>query len=479
MSDTSATTQDTANGQSGKLGGYESKIFSKGKLIETANGLSLEEINATVSIPKPNQSFWKSLLAFSGPGALVAVGYMDPGNWITSIGGGAQYGYLLMSVILLSSLIAMLLQYMCAKLGIVTGLDLAQATRLHTGKKLGITLWVSTELAVMATDIAEVIGGAIALNLLFGIPLVVGVALTVFDVLILLLLMQVGFRRIEAIVVTLILVILAVFVYEVWLAQPNVGAMFAGFIPNSQIFGNGQLTMALGIVGATVMPHNLYLHSSIVQTRNYNRNDDKEISHALRFATWDSNIQLTAAFVVNCLLLVLGAAMFFGHGNGLDTFTSLYNALGDNKLAGPVASGALSTLFAVALLASGQNSTITGTLTGQIVMEGFIRMRIPMWLRRIVTRVLSIIPVLICAFLFGDKESALDNLLVYSQVFLCIALPISMVPLVWFTSSKKIMGKKYANPLWMSILAWLIVIVLTGLNIQLVVQDLQQLIAFL
>ncbi|MFT8639654.1 Nramp family divalent metal transporter [Bifidobacterium sp.] len=479
MSDTSATTETSAKERSGKLGGSESRIFSRGKLIETANGLSLEEINATVSIPKASHSFWKSLIAFSGPGALVAVGYMDPGNWITSIGGGAQYGYLLMSVILLSSLIAMLLQYMCAKLGIVAGLDLAQATRLHTGRKTGIVLWITTELAVMATDIAEVIGGAIALNLLFGIPLAVGVVLTVFDVLLLLLLMQVGFRRIEAIVVTLILVIMAVFVYEVWLAQPNVGAVFAGFIPNSQIFGNGQLTMALGIVGATVMPHNLYLHSSIVQTRNYDRKDDREVSNALRFATWDSNIQLTAAFVVNCLLLVLGAAMFFGHGDGLDTFTSLYNALGDSRLAGPVASGALSTLFAVALLASGQNSTITGTLTGQIVMEGFIRMRIPMWLRRVVTRVISIIPVLVCTFAFGGTESALDNLLIYSQVFLCIALPISMVPLVWFTSSKKIMGRKYANPLWMSILAWIVVAVLSGLNVWLIVQDIQQLIAFL
>ncbi|MFT8704668.1 Nramp family divalent metal transporter [Bifidobacterium aquikefiricola] len=473
------TTESTTKGRNGTLGGSESKIFSRGKLIETANGLSLEEINATVSIPKARGNFWKSLLAFSGPGALVAVGYMDPGNWITSIGGGAQYGYLLMSVILLSSLIAMLLQYMCAKLGIVTGLDLAQATRLHTGKKTGIALWISTELAVMATDIAEVIGGSIALNLLFGIPLAVGVVLTVFDVLLLLLLMQVGFRRIEAIVVTLILVIMAVFVYEVWLAQPNVGDMFVGFIPNAQILGNGQLTMALGIVGATVMPHNLYLHSSIVQTRNYDRKDDKDVSNALRFATWDSNIQLSAAFIVNCLLLVLGAAMFFGHGNGLDTFTSLYNALGDNKLAGPVASGALSTLFAVALLASGQNSTITGTLTGQIVMEGFIRMRIPMWLRRVVTRVISIIPVLVCTFAFGGTESSLDNLLIYSQVFLCIALPISMVPLVWFTSSKKIMGEKYANPIWMSTLAWIVVAVLSGLNVWLVVQDVTQLIAFL
>lgn len=447
-------------------------------IIETANGRSLEEINATVAVPKSTTSFWKNLAAFSGPGALVAVGYMDPGNWITSIGGGAQYGYLLMSVILISSLIAMMLQYMSAKLGIVTGLDLAQATRLHTGRKLSFVLWICTELAVMATDIAEVIGGAIALKLLFGIPLVLGVALTVLDVLILLLLTKIGFRRIEAIVATLILVIMAVFVYEVVLARPDLPAMFEGFVPTPEILGKGQLTMALGIVGATVMPHNLYLHSSIVQTRDFDREDDNQVSNAVRFATWDSNIQLTGAFIVNCLLLVLGAAMFFGHGEGLDTFTALYNALGDKTIAGPVASGLLSTLFAVALLASGQNSTITGTLTGQIVMEGFIRMRIPLWLRRLVTRVVSIIPVLICTIAFGGKESALDSLLVYSQVFLCVALPISMVPLVWFTSSKKIMGK-YANPRWMAFLAWIIVAILTGLNLQLVIQDVGELIQML
>ena len=447
-------------------------------IIETANGRSLEEINATVAVPKSTTSFWKNLAAFSGPGALVAVGYMDPGNWITSIGGGAQYGYLLMSVILISSLIAMMLQYMSAKLGIVTGLDLAQATRLHTGRKLSFVLWICTELAVMATDIAEVIGGAIALKLLFGIPLVLGVALTVLDVLILLLLTKIGFRRIEAIVATLILVIMVVFVYEVVLARPDLPAMFEGFVPNPEILGNGQLTMALGIVGATVMPHNLYLHSSIVQTRDFDREDENQVSNAVRFATWDSNIQLTGAFIVNCLLLVLGAAMFFGHGEGLDTFTALYNALGDKTIAGPVASGLLSTLFAVALLASGQNSTITGTLTGQIVMEGFIRMRIPLWLRRLVTRVVSIIPVLICTIAFGGKESALDSLLVYSQVFLCVALPISMVPLVWFTSSRKIMGK-HANPRWMAFLAWIIVAILTGLNLQLVIQDVGELIQML
>ena len=437
------------------------------KFAHYANGPSLEEINSSVPVPE-TKSFWRNLLAFSGPGALVAVGYMDPGNWVTSLSGGAKYGYLLMSVILISSLIAMLLQYMAAKLGIVTHLDLAQATRKYTGKKLGVVLWIVTELAIMATDIAEVIGGAIALNLLFGIPLIVGVSLTVLDVFLLLFLMKLGFRKIEAIVVTLILVIMLVFVYQVVIAQPNVAEMFAGFIPKKTILHHGELTMALGIVGATVMPHNLYLHSSISQTRKFEKNDKEHIKRAVRFATWDSNIQLTAAFVVNCLLLVLGSALFFGHSESTGTFSSLYYALQDSNIAGAVASPVLSTLFAVALLASGQNSTITGTLTGQVVMEGFIHMKIPTWARRLITRLLSVLPVLIATIYFGGDENTLDNLLVYSQVFLSIALPISMIPLVIFTSSKKIMGD-FKNNLAVTILGWACTIILTVLNINLII----------
>ncbi|MCT3030810.1 divalent metal cation transporter [Pediococcus parvulus] len=440
-------------------------------LLYYANGPSLEEINSTVPVPKEG-GFFKKLMAFSGPGALVAVGYMDPGNWVTSIGGGAQFGYLLMSVILLSSLIAMLLQYMASKLGIVTQMDLAQATRAHTGKVLGIILWLTTEAAICATDIAEVIGGAIALELLFRIPLVLGVTLTVFDVLLLLLLTKLGFRKIEAIVVTLIVVILAVFAYEVGVSNPNWASMFAGFVPKPQILHPGELTMALGIVGATVMPHNLYLHSSISQTRKIDHNDEDAVAEAVKFSTWDSNIQLTGAFVINCLLLVLGAALFFGHGEGLGTFTSLFDALQDNQLAGAVASPILSILFAVALLASGQNSTITGTLTGQIVMEGFIHMKMPLWARRLITRLISVIPVLICTIAYGGKESALDSLLVNSQVFLSVALPISMIPLTLFTSSKKIMGNRFVNKMWITVLAWLCTIVLTILNLQIVWQSL-------
>ncbi|WP_125545212.1 Nramp family divalent metal transporter [Levilactobacillus lindianensis] len=433
-----------------------------------ANGPSLQEINGTVAVPK-SKGFWKNLMAFSGPGALVAVGYMDPGNWVTSIGGGAQYGYLLMSVILISSLIAMLLQYMAAKLGIVTQMDLAQATRAHTTKRIGAVLWVVTELAIMATDIAEVIGGAIALQLLFGVPLILGVSLTVFDVLLLLLLTKLGFRKIEAIVVCLITVILVVFAYEVIIAQPNMGAAVANLVPRTEIMHSGQLTMALGIVGATVMPHNLYLHSSISQSRKFDRSDPAEMRRAVKFTTWDSNIQLFGAFIINCLLLLLGAAMFFGKATDqLGTFGNLYAALQDNRLAGAVASPLLSTLFAVALLASGQNSTITGTLTGQVIMEGFINMKVPLWVRRLVTRLVSVVPVVVCTIIYGGNEAALDHLLVNSQVFLSIALPFSMIPLTVFTSSKKIMGEEYVNKRWVTVLAWVCTAVLTILNLQIV-----------
>lgn len=439
-----------------------------GGLIRPANGPSLEEINGTVEVPPEGAAFWRTLLRFSGPGALVAVGYMDPGNWVTSIGGGAQFGYMLLNVILLSSLVAMLLQYMAAKLGIVTGMDLAQATRAHTGRRTGIVLWIVAELAIMATDIAEVIGAAIALHLLFGMSLVLGVILTVFDVFVLLLLMQVGFRKIEAIVATLILTIMAVFVYEVWIAAPDMGQVAVGFLPSAKVLQPQELHMALGIVGATVMPHNLYLHSAIVQSRAYDRADVAGKARAVRFATWDSNLQLSGAFIINCLLLLLGAGLFFGTSSDLSTFGALHAALQDNAIAGSVASPVLSTLFAVALLASGQNSTITGTLTGQVVMEGFIRLRVPLWFRRVITRLIAVIPVVICTIIYGGDEAALDALLVNSQVFLCIALPVSMVPLVWFTSSKKIMGERFANARWVSVLGWFFTVVLTVLNFRLI-----------
>ncbi|RXI77211.1 Nramp family divalent metal transporter [Levilactobacillus suantsaii] len=454
----------------------------KRKLIQYANGRSLEEINGTVEVPH-DINFWKALFMYSGPGALVAVGYMDPGNWSTSITGGQNFQYLLMSVILISSLVAMLLQYMAAKLGIVSQMDLAQAIRARTSKSLGIVLWLMTELAIMATDIAEVIGTAIALYLLFHIPLVIAVFITVFDVLLLLLLTKIGFRKIEAIVVCLIMVILVVFAYQVALSDPNWGGVFAGLIPTGKTFaqsptigGTNPLQGALGIIGATVMPHNLYLHSAISQTRKIDHHSAKDIAQTVRFASWDSNIQLTLAFFVNALLLIMGVAVFKSGAVKDPSFFGLFQALSDTStmsngvLAAVAKTGILSTLFAVALLASGQNSTITGTLTGQVIMEGFVHMRMPLWLRRLVTRLISVIPVLVCVAMTSGKSAidehvALNDLMNNSQVFLAFALPFSMLPLLMMTDSKLEMGQ-FKNALWVKIFGWISVIALTGLNMQ-------------
>ncbi|QEA59301.1 divalent metal cation transporter [Leuconostoc koreense] len=455
-------------------------VNPKHHLVEkTDDDLSLGDVNSSIEVPV-NGSFWRKLLAFSGPGALVAVGYMDPGNWVTSVAGGAQYRYTLLSIVLISSLIAMMLQYMAGKLGIVKQEDLAQATRDRTNKVGGFILWIMTELALIATDIAEVIGGAIALHLLFGWSMIASVLTTAFDVILLLLLMKFGFRKIEAIVMTLIITILVIFAYLVILSKPQLASMFGGYLPQLQTLsthtpiggGDSQLTLTLGIIGATVMPHNLYLHSSISQTRKVDRSNKAELKEAVRFMTWDSNIQLSLAFVINSLLLILGAALFFGHADQVGTFGSMYNALKDNSIAGAIASPILSTLFAVALLASGQNSTITGTLTGEIVMEGFLHLRIPMWLRRVVTRGLALIPVVAFTLIYGGSEGKLDDLMVQSQVFLSIALPFTMAPLIYFTSSKKIMGEEFANPKWIAILGWIAFAILTYLNIRLVVQQL-------
>ncbi|MCO4579746.1 metal ion (Mn2+, iron) transporter Nramp family [Streptococcus infantarius subsp. infantarius] len=434
---------------------------------------SLSEVNQSIAVPK-NASFWQTLRAFIGPGALVAVGYMDPGNWITSVVGGATYKYLLLSVILISSLIAMQLQQMAGKLGIVTRKDLAQATAAHLPKKLRILLFIVIELALMATDLAEVIGSGIALHLLFGWPLLFSILITILDVFILLSLMKLGFRKIEALVSTLIATILIIFLYLVLLSKPSFSGILHGYIPQPSIIDlhqsgvNIKLTLALGIIGATVMPHNLYLHSSISQTRKVDYSSQSSIKQAVRFMTWDSNIQLTVAFVVNSLLLILGASLFYGHANDINAFSQMYDALQDPNIAGAVASAALSTLFAIALLASGQNSTITGTLTGQIVMEGFLKLRLPQWLIRLVTRLVALTPVLIIALLYGSQESVLDQLIVYSQVFLSLALPFSIFPLVYFTSNRKIMGD-FVNSKWNSILGYLVAIILTLLNLKLII----------
>ncbi len=356
---------------------------------------------------------------------------------------------------------------MCARLGIVTGMDLAQATRQATSKPVALALWLLTELAIMATDIAEVIGGAIALQLLFNIPLIIGVLVTTLDVFLLLLLTKAGFRKIEAFVAVLIATIFVIFLYEVWLASPGMGALLRGFIPDPAIAANpGMLLIALGIVGATVMPHNLYLHSSIVQTRQYERSDEGK-KEAIRFATIDSNIQLSLAFIINCLLLVLGAALFFGSTSELGRFTELYNALGNHEIVGAIASPLLGTLFAVALLASGQNSTITGTLSGQIVMEGFIRIRISPWKRRVITRLLAVVPVIVCVLLYGGQEASVEQLLLYTQVFLSLQLPFAIIPLVIFTSNGERMGI-FVNRTWVKYAAWLIAVLLSLLNLFLI-----------
>ncbi|WP_125769446.1 Nramp family divalent metal transporter [Lapidilactobacillus wuchangensis] len=428
---------------------------------------SLDEINNSIEVPK-GKGYFRTLMAFAGPGALIAVGYMDPGNWITSIGGGAQFKYKLLSVVLLSSLIAMLLQAMAARLGIVTGRDLAQLTRDRTSKWVGLVLWVITELAIMATDMAEIIGSGIALKLLFGFPLIVGITITAFDVLLLLFLMKLGFRKIEAIVATLVAVILLVFAYEVFLAKPDMVGILNGYLPRMETLTNHpMLYWALGIVGATVMPHDLYLGSSISQTRVYDIDDEASVKRTVKFTVADSNVQLTVAFVVNSLLLILGAALFYGTNSDLGRFVDLFNALNNSKIVGAIASPMLSMLFAIALLASGQSSTITGTLAGQIIMEGFIHLEMPLWAQRLLTRLISVIPVLAFAIYYHGNEAKIEDLLTLSQVFLSIALPFAMIPLIIFTSDKKLMGK-FVNRPWVKYLAWVVAIILIILNAQLI-----------
>ncbi|MEJ7144903.1 Nramp family divalent metal transporter [Staphylococcus capitis] len=436
---------------------------------------SLDEINNTIHFDHKSSASQK-FLAFLGPGLLVAVGYMDPGNWITSMQGGAQYGYTLLFVILISSLAAMLLQSMTVRLGIATGKDLAQMTRHFLSKPVAIIFWIIAELAIIATDIAEVIGSAIALDLIFGIPLIVGALITVFDVFLLLFIMRFGFRKIEAIVGTLIFTVLAIFVFEVFISSPQLTDILNGFVPHKEIVTNqGILYIALGIIGATIMPHNLYLHSSIVQSRKYDRHDNQEKAQAIKYATIDSNLQLSIAFVVNCLLLTLGAALFFGtKTNDLGGFYDLYHALKTEPVLGATLGGIMSTLFAVALLASGQNSTITGTLAGQIVMEGFLRLSIPNWLRRLITRALAVIPVIICLNIFKGNSEKIEQLLVFSQVFLSIALPFSLIPLQLATSNKKLMGP-FINKTWVNIISWTLIVILSGLNVYLIIQTFQEL----
>ena len=423
---------------------------------------SLAEVYRSVPI---TGSKWRKVLAFAGPGYLVAVGYMDPGNWATDLAGGSQFGYTLLSVILLSNLMAVLLQGLASKLGIVTGRDLAQACRDHYSKPVSVALWLMCEIAIAACDLAEVIGSAIALDLLFGIPLPVGVFITALDVLLLLYLQHHGVRLLEALVIVLLATVGVCFAFELFLSRPDVGAVMRGFVPDPEIVRNpAMLYLAIGILGATVMPHNLYLHSSIVQTRKYAETTEGK-REAVRYAFVDSTIALTMALFINAAILIVAAATF--HTTGHHGVAEIQDA---HKLLTPLLGAGASTAFALALLASGQNSTITGTLAGQIVMEGFLEIRIRPWLRRLITRLIAIVPAALMAIFGGVSGTA--HLLLFSQVVLSLQLSFAVFPLVMFTSDRAKMGQ-FANPPWMKVLAYLVAGVIAALNILLLIQTVQ------
>ena len=424
----------------------------------TGGDASLPEVHRSVLIPK-NASFWRKLLAFSGPGFLVSVGYMDPGNWATDLAGGAKFGYTLLSVILISNLMAILLQHLCIKLGVATGRDLAQACRDHYPKPVVWSLWLLCEAAIAACDLAEVVGSAIGLQLLFGIPLVWGCVITSLDVLIVLFLQNKGFRYVEALVITLILTIGGCFLANVIFAKPDLVGIAHGFMPSAEILRNKEmLFVAIGILGATVMPHNLYLHSSIVQTRNFERTEPGK-AEAIKFASIDSTVALMFALFINGGILILAAAAF--HTTGHADVEEIQQA---HKLLSPVLGvGVASTLFALALLASGQSSTLTGTLAGQIVMEGFLNIRLAPWLRRLITRLIAIVPAVCVIGYFGEDKTT--DLLIWSQVILSMQLSFAVIPLLIFTGCREKMGK-FVNPLWIKILAWSSASIIVALNVK-------------
>jgi manganese transport protein len=424
--------------------------------------VSLPEVHGTVGVPQ-GAGFWRKLFAFAGPGYLVAVGYMDPGNWATDLAGGARYGYRLLSVIFISNLLAILLQALAARLGIASGRDLAQACRDRYPRWAAVSLWVLAEVAIAATDLAEVIGSAIALNLLFGLPMAVGVCLTSLDVLVVLYLQHHRFRYVEALVVLLIAGIGGAFALELYFSKPDLLQVLGGFVPTPELLRDREmLYLAVGILGATVMPHNLYLHSSIVQTRKYG---DSEASRAeaASFATLDSTIALTSALFINGAILVVAAATF--HGTGYEDVADLSDAY---KLLAPLLGTSLAaTLFAVALLFAGQNATLTGTLAGQIVMEGFLNLRLRPWLRRLVTRLIAIVPALATVIAYGDRGAG--ELLILSQVILSLQLPFAIFPLVAFAGDRRIMGRM-AIGRGLKLLAWPSAVLIAGLNVWLLAQ---------
>ncbi len=426
------------------------------------NAPSLPEAHRSVPV-HAGGGFLKKMLAYSGPGYLVAVGYMDPGNWATDLAGGSRFGYTLLFVILLSNLMAILLQHLCARLGIVTGRDLAQACRDHYSRPVSFVLWVLCEIAICACDLAEIIGSAIALQLLFGIPMWAGVCLTALDVFVILLLQHKGFRYLEAFIIALIAMIGVCFAFNLFFAKPSITGVLLGFVPTSEILRNHEmLYVGIGILGATVMPHNLYLHSSIVQTRRTDQSDAGK-TEAIKFATIDSTVALMLALFINAAILILSAAAF--HDKGHTEVAELHDA---HRLLSPILGvGVASTLFALALLASGQNSTITGTLAGQIVMEGFLNIRLKPWIRRLITRAIAIIPAVIVSVMYGDQGT--NSLLILSQVILSMQLPFAVIPLVLFVGSRKKMGA-FRPPMWVLALAWLTAGVIVVLNVWMLAQ---------
>jgi manganese transport protein len=418
---------------------------------------SLGEVHATVSVSRSPQ-YWRRLLGFLGPGFLISVGYMDPGNWATDIAGGSRFGYTLLFVIMASNLMAVLLQSLSLKLGVATERDLAQLCHQSYGPRVSFALWIGAEIAIAACDLAEVIGSAIALNLLFHIPLFYGVLITGLDVLLILVIQRWGFRYVEALVITLIGTILGMFGVQMFLSKPDYWpALHSLFIPSTAIVTNpAMLYIAIGILGATVMPHNLYLHSSIVQSRKYERTP-KGKREAIHMANIDSALALTLALFVNAAILIVAAAVF--NRRGLYDVAAIQDAY---KLLSPLVGAAgASTLFAVALLASGQNSSITGTLAGQVVMEGFIHLKVSPWLRRLITRSLAIIPTIIVVAVTGEQGT--EKLLILSQVILSLQLSFAVVPLVLFTGNRKIMGE-FVNARWLKALAWFTAVLIAGLN---------------
>ncbi|MDO1581213.1 Nramp family divalent metal transporter [Rhizobium oryzicola] len=422
---------------------------------------ALSEVHGSIA-PRRSGPLWRRALSFMGPGYLVAVGYMDPGNWATSLAGGSQFGYTLLVVILTSSLMAMLLQALAARLAIASGRDLAQACRDTYSRPATIALWILAEIAIVATDIAEVIGTAIGIQLLFGIPLEIGVLITAADVFIVLMLQKLGFRWIEAFIITLTAVIGTCFAVQLALASPDWSAVGVGFLPSSAVLSNPtMLYIAIGIIGATVMPHNLYLHSGIVQTRQIAKEMPGK-REALRFATIDSTVALIFALMVNASILILAAAVF--NANGRTDVAELGDA---HALLAPLLGSTLApVLFGIALLCSGLNSTTTATLAGQIVMEGFVRLKVKPWVRRLITRALAIIPAALVTLWYGEKGTA--ELLILSQVVLSLQLPFAIFPLVLFTASRRKMGE-LVSPRWVSALAIIIALIISALNVKLVI----------